>query len=65
MGLNRRTVLAAALAPALSACGFQLRKAPDFAFSTIFIGAAEASTLGNEAQAQHRFRRRRDGDSRP
>ena len=48
MGLNRRTLLAAAAPLALGACGFQLRKAPDFAFNTIFIGSAEASTLGNE-----------------
>jgi LPS-assembly lipoprotein len=48
MGLQRRTVLAAAVPLALGACGFELRKAPDFAFSTILIGSAPTSTLGNE-----------------
>ncbi len=33
---------------ALSACGFQLRQAPHFAFSSIYIGAAANSSLGNE-----------------
>jgi LPS-assembly lipoprotein len=32
----------------LSACGFELRHAPHFAFSTIYIGSAPASALGNE-----------------
>jgi LPS-assembly lipoprotein len=48
MGLNRRTLIAGAAPLALAACGFELRKAPDFAFNTINIGAAENSTLGNE-----------------
>ena len=48
MRLARRSLLVAAPALALAACGFQLRKAPDFAFQTISIGAADASTLGNE-----------------
>jgi LPS-assembly lipoprotein len=39
-------VLSAALL--LGACGFELRKAPDFAFNTIYVGAAPSSTLGNE-----------------
>ena len=33
---------------ALPGCGFQLRRAPDFAFSRIFLGFAPNSTLGNE-----------------
>lgn len=33
---------------ALSACGFQLRQAPDFAFRSIHVGVAESSALGNE-----------------
>ena len=33
---------------ALSACGFALRKAPDFAFSTLFSGLPESSPLGVE-----------------
>ena len=48
MGLNRRSLLVAAAPLALCACGFQLRKAPDFVFKTIFIGAAATSTLGTE-----------------
>ena len=46
--LHRRTLLAGAAALALSACGFQLRGAMDFAFKTIHIGSLDASTLGNE-----------------
>ena len=48
MALNRRTLLAAAAPLALAACGFQLRKAPDFVFKTIQVGSAENSALGNE-----------------
>ena len=48
MALNRRTLLAAAAPLALGACGFELRKAPDFVFKTIQVGSAENSTLGNE-----------------
>ena len=41
--------LAAGTASAvLSACGFALRKAPDFAFSTLFSGLPESSPLGVE-----------------
>ena len=32
----------------LSACGFELRKAPDYPFKTLFISVAEASLLGQE-----------------
>ncbi|MGZ8290117.1 MAG: LPS-assembly lipoprotein LptE, partial [Telluria sp.] len=46
--MKRRTLIAFAGPLALAACGFELRKAPDFAFNTIFIGAAQTSTLGNE-----------------
>jgi LPS-assembly lipoprotein len=46
---RRRNLLAAAFASmTLAACGFQLRQAPNFAFSTIYIGAPPGSTLGNE-----------------
>lgn len=48
MALLRRTFLCAAVPVALTACGFELRKAPDFAFTTIAVGSIEASTLGNE-----------------
>jgi LPS-assembly lipoprotein len=32
----------------LSACGFQLRQAPTFAFSSIHVGAPRSSSLANE-----------------
>lgn len=48
MGPTRRTLLLAAPALALAACGFELRKAPEFVFKTIFVGSVEGSTLGNE-----------------
>ena len=32
----------------LAGCGFQLRGAPAFAFSTVYVNAPESSTLGNE-----------------
>ncbi len=47
MTMARRTLLCA-VPLALAACGFELRKAPQFAFTTIAIGSVEASTLGNE-----------------
>jgi LPS-assembly lipoprotein len=47
--LRRRTGLALAGAcVVLSACGFQLRQAPHFAFTTIYISSAGNSSLGNE-----------------
>ncbi len=45
---QRRLLLVLPLAATLGACGFQLRRAPDFAFNSIFIGTADSSTLGNE-----------------
>jgi LPS-assembly lipoprotein len=48
MALKRRTLLVAAAPLALAACGFELRKAPDFAFSAIHVAAAPSSSLGNE-----------------
>ena len=45
---RRRLFLGAASALTLSACGFQLRQAPDFAFSTLYTGMAEGSALGTE-----------------
>ena len=39
----------ASLAPiSLNGCGFALRKAPDFAFTTLYSGLAESSPLGVE-----------------
>lgn len=46
--MRRRNLLLAVPALGLTACGFALRQAPKFAFSTIFIRVAEASSLGNE-----------------
>lgn len=49
---RRRFLAALALPLGLSACGFQLRKAPDFAFDHIYIAMPENSTLGNELKRQ-------------
>lgn len=49
--MQRRTLLslmASSVALGLSACGFALRKAPSFAFSTLYSGLVEASPLGVE-----------------
>lgn len=45
---RRRLLAAASLLPLLAACGFQLRRAPDFAFDTMLLGAPANSSLGNE-----------------
>jgi LPS-assembly lipoprotein len=46
---RRRTFCSLAVASlVLAGCGFQLRQAPHFAFSTIYVGAAPGSSLGNE-----------------
>ena len=39
-------------AATLSACGFRLRQAPDFAFQTIALEAAASSALGQELHRQ-------------
>jgi len=47
--MQRRTLLSLmASAVALSGCGFALRKAPSFAFTTLYSGLVEASPLGVE-----------------
>jgi LPS-assembly lipoprotein len=47
--MNRKSFLGVVGAAALLAgCGFQLRQAPHFAFSSIYIGGAANSPLGNE-----------------
>ena len=46
--MKRRNLLAAAGALALAGCGFELRKAPDFAFDSIAVTAPATSPLGNE-----------------
>ena len=42
------TILATSAATGFSGCGFALRKAPNFAFTTLFSPLAETSTLGLE-----------------
>ena len=47
--MTRRNLLVLVAASlALAGCGFQLRQAPHFAFSTIYISAPATSSLGNE-----------------
>ncbi len=47
--MQRRVfLLATAAAASLSACGFALRKAPNYAFETIYNSIGEGSTLGTE-----------------
>ena len=46
--MKRRTLLPLAGAALLAGCGFQLRRAPDFAFQSIAIRAPTTSPLANE-----------------
>ncbi|MEO6623754.1 MAG: LPS assembly lipoprotein LptE [Burkholderiaceae bacterium] len=47
--MQRRFLLAASgSALLLGACGFQLRAAPELAFQSLYVGASENSSLGNE-----------------
>ena len=47
--MHRRNLLGVPCAAlALSACGFQLRTAPELAFQSLYVGAAVNSTLANE-----------------
>ncbi|MDO9357670.1 MAG: LPS assembly lipoprotein LptE [Polaromonas sp.] len=47
--MQRRVfLLAAAAATGLGACGFALRKAPNYAFKTLFNTVGESSALGTE-----------------
>ena len=47
--MQRRVfLLAVGTAASLSACGFALRKAPNYAFKTLYNGVAESSPLGTE-----------------
>jgi LPS-assembly lipoprotein len=46
--VHKRTLLLAAASAALAGCGFQLRQAPQFAFSSIYVAAAPNSALGKE-----------------
>ena len=42
------SLMASAATLSLAGCGFQLRKAPEFAFTTLFSGLPESSPLGVE-----------------
>ena len=46
--MQRRLFGSAVLLGALSACGFQLRQAPNYPFRTLFSGLPEASVFGQE-----------------
>jgi LPS-assembly lipoprotein len=46
--MQRRLFGSSVLLLGLSACGFQLRQAPNYPFRTLFIGVAEASVFGQE-----------------
>ncbi|MEP6791990.1 MAG: LPS assembly lipoprotein LptE [Ramlibacter sp.] len=46
--MQRRTFICALSPLALAACGFELRRAPTFAFTTILVNAADNSSLANE-----------------
>ena len=46
--IRKRTLLLAAASAALAGCGFQLRQAPHFAFSSIYVAAPPNSALGKE-----------------
>jgi LPS-assembly lipoprotein len=45
---RRPALIAIAAAAALAGCGFQLRQAPNFAFTSIHVAAAGNSPVGNE-----------------
>lgn len=47
-GRRRPLLVLAAASLVLAGCGFQLRQAPTFAFSSIYVGAAPSSSLGKE-----------------
>lgn len=49
---NRRLLLALPLLAGLGACGFQLRRAPEFSFDSIYIAMPEGSALGTELRRQ-------------
>jgi len=46
--MDRRALFASAGALMLAGCGFQLRQAPEFAFTKIYVGSAPTSALGKE-----------------
>ena len=46
--MRRRVLLTAAAPLALAACGFQLRRAPEFSFRTLYLAAPAASPVAGE-----------------
>lgn len=46
--MQRRLILSAVACGALAGCGFKLRGAPNFAFRSLLVNAAETSLFGNE-----------------
>lgn len=46
--MRRRLILSGAGAALLAGCGFQLRKAPDFVFSSLVLNAPDSSPLAAE-----------------
>jgi len=46
--MQRRRVLVAGVAMALTGCGFTLRGAPELAFRSLYVNAVETSLFGNE-----------------
>ncbi len=46
--MQRRCMLAAGAALALTGCGFKLRGAPELAFRSLFVNVSETSPFGNE-----------------
>ncbi len=50
--MKRRDLFPLGAAALLAGCGFELRKAPDFAFTSIVINAPDSSPLGAELRRQ-------------
>jgi LPS-assembly lipoprotein len=50
--MKRRDLLPLAAAAVLAGCGFELRKAPDFAFTSIVLNAPDSSPLAEELRRQ-------------
>lgn len=48
--MHRRLLLTLAPAALLAGCGFRLRGVPEFAFSSLYIGAGNSSALARELQ---------------
>lgn len=46
--MQRRKLIGSAVLLTLTGCGFKLRGAPDFAFRSLRVNAADTSPLGNE-----------------